>query len=152
MTHSVLEHVNLTVSDARKTANQLCKLFDWKIRWHGPSLGGGTTYHVGGGNSYIAIYSKGRPARSSGSSYKTINGLNHLGIVVDNLRKIEKRVIAMGFVPTNHSDYEPGCRFYFEDHDNVEYEVISYSTKKMKQKSSFAYYMGEIAKSGIMRR
>ncbi len=151
MTHSILEHVNLTVSDAHETAMQLCKLFDWKIRWSGPSLGGGTTYHVGSKDSYLAIYSKGSPEWADTPSYNTINGLNHLGIVVDDLKKIESRVIQMGFKPTNHGDYEPGRRFYFEDNDKIEYEVISYANSSRKHKRSFGQYLSEIAMAGIMR-
>jgi hypothetical protein len=47
--------------------------------------------------------------------------------VVEDLDLIEKRVIAAGFAPYNHGDYEPGKRFYFNDHDDIEYEVVSYA-------------------------
>ncbi|HBR42432.1 MAG TPA: glyoxalase, partial [Sulfitobacter pontiacus] len=30
------------------------------------------------------------------------------------------------FTPVNHADYEPGRRFYFRDHDGVEYELVQY--------------------------
>ena len=52
-----LEHLNVTVTDARKTAAMAMRLFDWHIRWEGPGLGGaGYTMHVGGDDSYVAIY------------------------------------------------------------------------------------------------
>ena len=35
-------------------------------------------------------------------------------------------VVEAGFKPINHADYEPGRRFYFHDHDGIEYEVVSY--------------------------
>ncbi|MEM6653029.1 MAG: VOC family protein, partial [Pseudomonadota bacterium] len=35
MSKAMLEHVNLTVTDPDKTAEMLCDLFDWRIRWAG---------------------------------------------------------------------------------------------------------------------
>ena len=35
-----LEHVNMTVSDAEATAKMLQQLFDWHIRWQGPTMDG----------------------------------------------------------------------------------------------------------------
>ena len=61
------------------------------------------------------------------NSYTQLGGLNHVGIVVDDLDGVEARVKAAGFTPTNHGDYEPGRRFYFDDSDGVEYEIVSYA-------------------------
>ncbi|MEZ5340555.1 MAG: hypothetical protein R2706_03650 [Acidimicrobiales bacterium] len=41
---------------------------------------------------------------------------------------MEARVIAAGFEPYNHGDYEPGRRFYFDDADAIEFEVVSYTS------------------------
>ena len=126
MTAGNIEHVNITVSDPESTARVLCELFDWHIRWSGPSLLGGRTIHVGSETDYLAVYTteetlSGTPIRKS-----RIGNLNHVGVVVDDLDEVERRVIAAGFEPTNHGDYEPGRRFYFNDADNVEFEVVSY--------------------------
>ena len=51
-----LEHVNITFSDPVATARMLCDLFDWCIRWQGPAALDGTTVHVGGDDSYLAVY------------------------------------------------------------------------------------------------
>ena len=32
----------------------------------------------------------------------------------------------MGYEPCNHADYDPGRRFYFDDEDGIEFEVVSY--------------------------
>ncbi len=50
-----------------------------------------------------------------------------MGIVVDDLDAVEQRVIAAGLTPTNHDDYEPGRRFYFDDPDGIEFEIVSYA-------------------------
>ena len=126
MAQPLLEHVNLTVADPRKTATMLTELFDWTIRWHGPAINGGETYHVGGDDSYLALYSGGNPDPNQHNNYNTIGGLNHIGIVVDDIDQAEKRVREAGFEPHSHADYEPGRRFYFDDNDNIEFEVVSY--------------------------
>lgn len=127
MTEAVLEHVNVTVSNPDATAQRLCTLFDWKIRWQGASKLGGLTYHVGGESSYLAIYTSPKELSLQNNTYQIIGGLNHIGIVVDDLDLIEARVIEMGYKIHSHDDYEPGRRFYFKDEDKIEFEVISYS-------------------------
>ena len=121
-----LEHVNITVTDPEKTARMLCDLFDWKIRWHGDAINGGITYHVGTDEDYLAVYSSGRQEEYKGEPYDLLGGLNHVGVVVEDIDAMEQRVIAAGFEPHNHADYEPGKRFYFHDGDGIEFEVVSY--------------------------
>lgn len=123
-----LEHVNVTVSDPNATAKWLCSIFDWKIRWQGDAINGGSTIHVGTDTSYIAVFSPKTPVPQTQDNYSTINGLNHIAVTVDDLDKIEKRVLAKGFETSNHGDYEPGRRFYFHDADKIEFEVVTYNT------------------------
>ena len=123
-----IEHVNYTVSDPKATAAMLIDLFGWHIRWEGEAISGGYTVHVGSDDDYVAVYSgpsgQQDPAQDN---YAQLGGLNHLGVVVDDLDACEKRVIAAGMKPINHGDYEPGRRFYFHDGDGIEYEVVSYA-------------------------
>ena len=121
-----LEHVNVTVSDPERTAKQLCELFGWHIRWQGESLMGGHTVHVGIDDAYLALYAPPETAAGNGKSYDIRGGLNHIGVVVDDLDAAERRVQGAGFEPHSHDDYDPGRRFYFNDHDDIEFEVVSY--------------------------
>ena len=121
-----LEHLNITVSNPEETAELLCGLFGWHIRWQGASMMGGRTVHVGNEKSYLALYTHSKTMSSNSSSYVRQGGLNHVGVVVDDLDGVEQRVLAAGLEPTNHDDYEPGLRFYFNDHDGIEYEVVHY--------------------------
>ncbi len=125
MTASTLEHVNITVSDLNRTAKMLSDIFGWHIRWQGPSIHNGQSIHVGSETDYIVIYSKGDKTQA-GRSYDNVAALNHIGIIVDDLDSAERRVITAGYEPFSHADYEPGRRFYFRDHDNIEFEVINY--------------------------
>ena len=119
-----LEHVNITVEQPKEAAALLCRLFDWKIRWEGAAIDDGYTLHVGNDQNYVALYSTGSSDHQRPDHQQ--NGMNHLGIRVDDLEAIEQRVIAEGLQPFNHANYKPGRRFYFIDTSNVEYEVISY--------------------------
>ena len=130
MREVTLEHVNVTVSDPLKTAERLCALFDWRIRWQGDAIYAGRSIHVGAEGSYIALYRHPENLADNANSYGTRGGLNHIGVVVDDLDDVETRVRAMGHELHSHADYEPGRRFYFRDDDEIEFEVVSYAKAK----------------------
>jgi catechol 2,3-dioxygenase-like lactoylglutathione lyase family enzyme len=123
---ALLEHANYTVSDPATTAAWMEKLFGWQIRWQGDAIAGGHSVHVGTPDRYLALYSPGAPEKSVQSSYTTVAGLNHIAVVVEDLDTTEAALKEHGFVTGNHADYEPGRRFYFHDHDGIEYEVVQY--------------------------
>ena len=133
MSEAFLEHVNFTVSDPARTASLLHDWFGWNVRWKGPSIHDGETYHVGNSSSYVALYAPGKADSSNGArdardnTYQTRGGLNHIAVVVEDLDATEEKIKASGFTTHNHADYEPGRRFYFRDADNIEFEVVSYS-------------------------
>lgn len=128
MSKAILEHVNLTVSDPDKTAEMLVQLFGWKVRWSGPSMNNGRSVHVGNDQDYVALYRTGQPnVLGENDKYGVAGAVNHLGILVDDLDAAEAKVLEYGIKTHSHQTYEPGSRFYFHDHDNIEYEVVSYA-------------------------
>jgi len=134
------EHINVTVSDPKKTARILIDLFGWHIRWEGASMDNGYTVHVGTDRQYLALYATGKPQKSQETNYQTLNGLNHMAMVVDDLDAMVSKVEKAGFTPHNFGQYEPGRRFYFHDHDGIEFEIVSYTPRKAR------FYEGYIAK------
>lgn len=124
-----LEHVNFTVKDPQKTAAMLIDLFGWHIRWEGASMEAGYSMHVGSDDDYIALFSNGPEMGhvEQGVSYHRVGGLNHIGVVVEDIGAVEAKVKAYGLEPHKHGDYEPGLRFYFQDIDDIEWEVICYA-------------------------
>ena len=123
-----LEHLNVTVADPDRTAALLQELFGWRIRWSGPAIHGGRSVHVGDGESYLALYAPPEGAgAATGDSYRERGGLNHVGIVVEDLAAAEARITARGYRTHSHADYEPGQRFYFDDENGIEFEVVSYA-------------------------
>lgn len=124
---NIIEHLNITVSSPEKTAKLFCTIFDWKIRWSGPSLDNGTTIHVGGENSYLALYSHSESNIPHVNEHTTVRNLNHIGIVVNNIAEIEHKVLAQGLTPFNYREYIPGAKcFYFKVDDDIEIEVVCY--------------------------
>ncbi|MGR3509598.1 MAG: VOC family protein [Sulfitobacter sp.] len=121
-----LEHANFTVSDPEATAAWMTRVFGWRVRWQGPAIAGGHTVHIGNDTQYVALFTPPEGAKAGASSYHTTGGLNHIGIVVNDLKAAEVVVKAQGFTPKNHADYNPGHRFYFHDHDGIEYELVQY--------------------------
>ena len=126
-----LEHINVTVADPKKMAGTLHTLFGWEIRWEGEAMNGaGYTVHVGTDTTYLALYSgtTDHPTQLEGASYNRLSGLNHIGVVVEDLDATEAKVKALGYKPGNHADYEPGRRFYFTDENDIEIEVVCYDS------------------------
>lgn len=126
---SRLEHVNFTVADPKATAQMLIDLFDWHVRWEGEAINGGYTVHVGTDEAYVAVYTGpdgGKSQTPPQNNYLQRGGLNHIGIVVNDLDTVEAKVKAMGLKTNSHADYEPGRRFYFHDDTGIEFEVIAY--------------------------
>lgn len=121
-----LEHVNITVSDPEQTAALLSDFFGWNVRWKGPSQFGGFTVHVGEADTYLAVYAR-DPGRQLEARFAKGAPLNHVGVLVDDLDAVERRVKAAGLEPFGHDDYDPGRRFYFFDDNGIEFEVVSYS-------------------------
>ncbi len=127
---AVLEHANVTVTDPDVTASLLCDLFDWEVRWSGGALAGGRSVHVGeagNGETYLAVYT-GDGTSGSHTRRPVPGSLNHIGVVVADLDAVEAKVISAGLLPHSHDDYDPGRRFYFDDTDGIEYEVVSYTS------------------------
>ena len=124
-----LEHINVTVSEPHATAELLCALFDWQVRWSGKAQSGGNTVHVGqpgDGASYLALYAPPEQPQLRERDSVQSGNLNHIAIVVDDLDDVEQRAKSVGLRPFNHGDYHPGRRFYLMLNSDLEAEVVTY--------------------------
>lgn len=125
MSKARLEHVNISVSDAQRTATFLEKLTGWHRRWEGAAANGGYTIHLGDETAYLAIYTN----SSVQGAFAKGAPMNHIGIAVKDLDAAEAAVQAEGLTTFNHGEYKPGPRnFYFIDADGVEFEVVCYQS------------------------
>jgi predicted enzyme related to lactoylglutathione lyase len=119
---AVLEHVNVTTTSARETAQLMSDVFGWKIGWEGPAKLGGYSIHVGTGGAYVALYTPPEGLREAAG----VGQPNHVGVCVTDISATETKIRAAGYEPYAHADYFPGRRFYFRDRGGVEFEVVSY--------------------------
>ncbi len=121
-----LEHVNVTVSDVDRSVEFYKDLFAVKLRWRGKTSDGLEAAHVGDDRHYIALFEAQRPGRVD-NDYATV-GMNHFGLVVDDLEAMKKRLASQGIEPHSEQDYEPGRRLYFFDPDGIEVELVEYES------------------------
>jgi predicted enzyme related to lactoylglutathione lyase len=85
----ILEHVNLTVSDLQRSIDFYCTLFDFRVRWRSDAAAEKQEAHVGNDDMYIALFQAPQPGIAE-VDYNRV-GLNHFGIVVDNLDTYRER-------------------------------------------------------------
>ena len=126
MTNARIEHVNITVTDPHRSADLMHELFGWEIRWEGPAMAGGHTIHVGSDEDYLALYTN-DAVRNADPRFDKGKPFNHVGVVVDDLDAVERKVIAAGLEPFSRERYDPGERFYFFDWNGIEFEVVGYA-------------------------
>jgi catechol 2,3-dioxygenase-like lactoylglutathione lyase family enzyme len=119
-----LEHVNLTVSDLDRSTDFYCDLFDLQLRWKGPIDDERLGAHVGDDRCYLALF--GATVDGTVAVDYARPGLNHFGLVVQDLDLIRRRLDALGVTVHREDDYEPGRRIYFLDPDGHEVELVQY--------------------------
>ena len=120
-----IEHVNITVSDLQKSIDFYSDLFGFQLRWRSPPDDiEQPAAHVGDERSYIAMFEAPRSGRAD-ADYDRV-GLNHFGLVVEDLARYRTRLGELGVEPHLERDYEPGRRLYFYDPDGIEVELVEY--------------------------
>ena len=122
---ATLEHLHITAAQPDEFARTLCELFDWKVRWQGESIEGGYTVHVGDERSYLALY---RPPELKGEPvqpYVADRAINHIGVLVDDLAAVRRRIVKAGLEVDHENAIAPGQWIYFFVH-GVEFEVVEY--------------------------
>jgi hypothetical protein len=81
---------------------------------------------MGSQESYIAIEERGGPDESPHQTYFH-PGLNHYGIVVENVSTLMERMVDAGYKEGAHVLEHPfRKRCYFFDHDGNEWEFVEY--------------------------
>lgn len=125
MALACLEHINLTVDNPDQLAELFCELFNWKIRWSGPSKDQGYTVHVGSENRYFALYTH-EKSTTTGLNYLSHGMVNHIGLVVNDAQAMEQRIINKGYETTNHRNYGVCRSFYFMADQTLEIEIVYY--------------------------
>lgn len=109
---SRLEHVNLTVPNNEKTAAWMKAVFGWHVRWQGDAVNGeGRTIHIGTEDDYIALYTPKIGTEVTIDSQFGSDGLNHIGVVVEDLDAKNSASSMQGLHPSATEIMNPGGGF-----------------------------------------
>lgn len=125
MTLACIEHINLTVENPDQLATLFCELFDWRVRWSGPSKDHGYTVHVGSDKRYMALYSHSNLLTTKPNHFRQ-GTVNHIGLVVNDGDSMEQTILAKGYETMSHNDYGVCKSFYFMADDTLEIEIVCY--------------------------
>jgi hypothetical protein len=132
-----LEHANITVASIDKAIQFLGTAFpEFQIRGQGQ----GETrrwLHFGNQQTYIALQQNNINTAAQDSIYVN-SGINHLGLVVEDVSSISANLAAKGYVKTDSSvDETYRKRVYFIDDNQVEWEFIEYLSEKHQFKNQY---------------
>lgn len=147
MTTATINNIKLSVFDANETAHRLCGIFGWKIKWSEKTKNNKESIHVGNESSMLSIFSLGKTTKAECRVNNSQPGVNHIGILVDNLAEVENRINALGYKTYAYENNAHGSRFFFLDSNNIEFEVICHQKDSdewmrsmMKQLSKMSEY------------
>ncbi len=122
-----LEHVNLTVSDLGRSIFFYSELLGLRVRWQGHTNTGEPAAHVGTDDFYFALFEASDEHRDSKPDVDyQAPGMNHFGLVVDDLDAARERVEALGATVHYDVDEDIRRRIYFFDPDGIEVELVRY--------------------------
>ncbi|CAH6999421.1 VOC family protein [Vibrio alginolyticus] len=125
-----IEHLNITVPDIDETLMFLSIVApDFKIRKDVDLPGRHRWVHVGNEQSYFALqepHLDSLAPRAMQETYKN-HGVNHIGLVVQNLQTIETKLVEQGYRRGIYAPRETHRkRAYFYDKAGFEWELTEF--------------------------
>lgn len=124
-----LEHANITVADVDAMISFLkCVEPSYEVLHDSGTQGAYRWVHLGKHSSYFALEEPHEtPARPSHRTRYADFGINHIGLVVEDVTAIASRLTAAGYVEGHKAEVHPArIRRYFEDPCGGEWEFVQY--------------------------
>ena len=138
-----LEHANITVRSVDEAVRFLKIVFpDCDIRGGGDIYGDparGRWLHFGNDQFYMALQQNGKHSGRQDTTYHH-DGINHLGFVVTELDDIISRLKVAGYELSPESamkDHPHRRRAYFFDGNDVEWELVEYTSEKLTEMNDY---------------
>ncbi|MFT6094986.1 MAG: catechol 2,3-dioxygenase-like lactoylglutathione lyase family enzyme [Pseudohongiellaceae bacterium] len=129
----IIEHVHLGVKNLAKTeAFLIAALAEYSRRGSGYAQGYGNWVHVGGADNYIAL--------TESEVDPDPNFLRHIGLAVDDLDTVIRRLEAAGYSPSDASalDSHPfRRRVYYLDDNGIHWEFVQYLSDDSGQRNDY---------------
>ncbi|ARV07981.1 glyoxalase [Polaribacter sp. SA4-10] len=132
-----IEHVNITVPDIDAAVSFLKIVApDFKIMKDEKPLNDKRWMHIGNNEYYFALQEAHLGANPKKQNQTYINyGCNHIGLVVNNIDAIEKKLIKARYNKGIDTPIEKfRKRIYYYDNAGFEWELVEYSSKNTEDK------------------
>ncbi|OZG73176.1 lactoylglutathione lyase [Hahella sp. CCB-MM4] len=133
-----LEHANITVENAQKTMEFLKTAFpDFELRgegklWNQP----GKWVHFGNESFYFALQQCDDHLSETGTRYLN-DGINHVGMVVEDLDGILCRFKEKGYSGYESDAHPYRRRAYYYDPNGIEWEFVQYLSEKSEERNYY---------------
>lgn len=132
-----IEHVNITVPNI-DAAVSFIKIVapDFKIMKDEKPLNDKRWMHIGNNEYYFALQEAHLSANPKKQNQTYINyGCNHIGLVVNNIDDIEKKLIKAGYNKGIDTPIEKfRKRIYYYDNAGFEWELVAYLSENTEDK------------------
>lgn len=132
-----IEHVNITVPNIDAAVSFLKIIApDFKIKKDAKPLNDKRWMHIGNNDFYFALQEShvGTHPKKQHQTYVNY-GFNHIGLVVNNIDDIEKKLIKAGYhkgIDTPKETFRK--RIYYYDNAGFEWELVEYSSENTEDK------------------
>ncbi|MBB1312858.1 VOC family protein [Aliivibrio sp. SR45-2] len=134
------EHANITVPNIDAAIAFLLNAApDFRVKIDQTPVGSYRWAHVGNDEYYFALQEP-KDATSSQDTRKPYHniGVNHIGMIVDNLDHLQEKLLALGYEQNGLVTQEKhGRRTYFYDKAGFEWELVEYDSEKPEERYSY---------------
>ncbi|WP_339660191.1 VOC family protein [uncultured Polaribacter sp.] len=132
-----IEHVNITVPDIDAAVSFLQIIApDFKIKKDENPINDKRWMHIGNDEFYFALQESHIGTNPIKPNQTYINyGFNHIGLVVNNIDDIEKKLIQAGYhkgIDTPNETFRK--RIYYYDNAGFEWELVEYLSENTEDK------------------
>ncbi len=133
-----LEHANITVENAEKTMEFLKTAFpDFELRGQGSLQNqSGKWVHFGNEIFYFALQQCDDHLSETGTRYLN-DGINHVGMVVEDLDGIVGRLGEKGYSGYESDPHPYRRRAYYFDPNGIEWEFVQYFSVKSAERNYY---------------
>lgn len=146
-----IEHVNLVVKDIPATLDFITTAFpDWMVR----GQGNGTLYgyesrwlHVGTDKQYLTLNAAEEVSAKLGNTYQA---LSHIGLNVENVDEVSKRLLEKGYeISAIGPDHPARQTVYFLDPTGIEFEFLQYKTDDIEKRNQYGGETSEVTRMKV---
>lgn len=136
-----LEHANLTVPDIDAAIDFLKAVEPaFRVLHDAGDSGGYRWVHIGAGETYLALEEPHEAVADARMARRYADyGINHIGLVVDDVDAAAARLAARGYREGHRAERHPArVRRYFLDAAGFEWELVQYLTDSPEERFSYS--------------